>query len=332
MAGLVAAARLRELGVPAVVLEKGDRPGGSMLLSSGVVWRHHTPEAFASECPGGDPALQRRIVERLDDGLAWLESLGAEVVERGTANPRTDGVRFDPPQLTDVLARAADDIRLRTPVAGSASRPLVLATGGFPARLARELGVPARCNPWSEGDGLDLARSRGAATSGDLGEFYGRAMPAPPARVAEHDFVRLAQLYGGRARVVDDAGAAVFAGPPAWHESDLAQTIARLPGGEAWFALPNADDPRTEAARAAGGRVEERGGEVWVRVTGAVTHTLGGMSADVDGRVLAANGTPVDGLYAAGVDVGGVATGGYASGLAQALVLGLAVAAALASR
>ena len=70
MAGLVAAARLRELGVDTVVLEKGDRAGGSMLLSSGVVWRHHTAEAFAAECPAGDPALQRAVVERLDDALA----------------------------------------------------------------------------------------------------------------------------------------------------------------------------------------------------------------------------------------------------------------------
>jgi predicted oxidoreductase len=42
--------------------------------------------------------------------------------------------------------------------------------------------------------------------------------------------------------------------------------------------------------------------------------------------VLRAEGRPVDGLWAAGVDVGGVATGGYASGLAQALVLGLVAA------
>jgi NADPH-dependent 2,4-dienoyl-CoA reductase/sulfur reductase-like enzyme len=39
MAGLVAAARARELGAEPVVLEKGNRAGGSMLLSSGVVWR-----------------------------------------------------------------------------------------------------------------------------------------------------------------------------------------------------------------------------------------------------------------------------------------------------
>src|SRR5262245_46202851 len=102
MGGLVAAARLRELGVPAVVLEKGDRPGGSMLLSSGMVWRHRTLEAFRDECPGGDEPLQELIVDRLDDALDWLERL-APALEGETGNPRTVGRRFDPRDLTDAL-------------------------------------------------------------------------------------------------------------------------------------------------------------------------------------------------------------------------------------
>ena len=40
MAGLVAAAEARRLGAEPLVLEKLDRPGGSMRLSSGFVWRH----------------------------------------------------------------------------------------------------------------------------------------------------------------------------------------------------------------------------------------------------------------------------------------------------
>jgi fumarate reductase flavoprotein subunit len=57
MAGLVAGARARELGAAVTVYEKGDRPGGSMLLSSGFVWRHRDFETFREECPGGDPEL-----------------------------------------------------------------------------------------------------------------------------------------------------------------------------------------------------------------------------------------------------------------------------------
>ena len=59
MAGLVAAARARELAASPVVYEKGDRPGGSMLLSSCVIWRYRTFEEFRAECPGGYAALQR---------------------------------------------------------------------------------------------------------------------------------------------------------------------------------------------------------------------------------------------------------------------------------
>ena len=167
-----------------------------MLLSSGVVWRHRSPEAFHAECPGGDPVLQRLIVERLDDALDWLERTGVPPVEAETGNPRTIGRRFDPPTLTEALVRAAGDVSLSQPLTVPSDEPLVLATGGFGARLARERGLPLRAAPWSEGDGLRLARKQDAARAGDLDEFYGRALPAPPARVGEGDFVRAAQLYG----------------------------------------------------------------------------------------------------------------------------------------
>ncbi|MDQ4018847.1 MAG: FAD-dependent oxidoreductase, partial [Actinomycetota bacterium] len=84
MAGLVAAARARELGADVLVHEKGDRPGGSMRLSGGFVWRYREWERFRAECPGGDPDLQRVVFDCLDEGLAWLERLGAPVLARET--------------------------------------------------------------------------------------------------------------------------------------------------------------------------------------------------------------------------------------------------------
>src|SRR6185312_9379843 len=99
MAGLAAAARARELGADDVVHEKGTRLGGSMYLSSCVVWRYRDFERFREECPGGDPELQRVVWEGLDDALAWLEGLGAPVVARETGNPLTRGVRFEPKRL-----------------------------------------------------------------------------------------------------------------------------------------------------------------------------------------------------------------------------------------
>ena len=81
MAGLVAAARLRELGAEPVVYE-GTRAGGSMLLSSGFAWRYRSWEVFRDQCPGGDPVLQRLILERFDAALDWLEAQGVELLAR----------------------------------------------------------------------------------------------------------------------------------------------------------------------------------------------------------------------------------------------------------
>ncbi len=321
MAGLVAAVRLRELGHEPRVLEKGTRPGGSMLLSSCVVWRHIEWARFRAECPGGDEQLQRLIWERLGDGLRWLESLGAEPVWLDTENPLTTGRRYEPRTLTRLLVEAAGEVELEAPLPTDAEPPVLLATGGFPGRLARERGLLLRANPWSDGDGLDFGVAFGAASTAGMDEFYGRVMPAPPARIREADFVPLAQLYGREARVFTDDWREITPPQVAWHENDLAQLI----GPRAWYVVTETNE-RIEAARAAGATIDQREEGVAVHVAAAVTHTIGGLQVDTRARVAGA-----DGLWAAGVDAGGVATGGYASGLAQALVLGLAAAESIAS-
>jgi fumarate reductase flavoprotein subunit len=347
MAGLCAAARARELGLDTVVYEKGDRAGGSMLLSSCVVWRYRDQATFREQCPGGHEELQREVVERLDEGLTWLRGLGATVVWEETANPLTVGLRFDPRSLTDVLARRAGEIRLAETAPDDAEQ-LLLATGGFQGdrELVREHVHPGgdlllRANPWSAGDGIRLARARGAALSSGMNEFYGRAMPAPPAAIPEERFVSLAQLYGRHALVLDDRGEEFAPDPVSWSEADLVQAIAQRPNASAWYLLDEealdvevrdrSVREMVEAAREAGGEVllpNELGIEVpevyryAVHVTAGITHTIGGVRIDRHARVLREDGVPIDGLYAAGADAGGIATGGYASGLASALVFG----------
>jgi succinate dehydrogenase/fumarate reductase flavoprotein subunit len=330
MAGLSAAVRAHELGARVVVHEKGPHPGGSMLLSSCVVWRYREWEDLRAECPAGDPALQRTVWERLDDALAWLESLGASVVARETGNPRTTGLRFDPRSLTDALVRHAGDIRPDTPLLELPDDvPVILATGGFQGdpELVRRHITPEplvlRANPWSVGDGLRLALDRGAELSDGLDEFYGRNLAAIPRTIQPDEFVALAQVYARHARVENARGESFEARH--WADLDVVQWTARQPGARAWYIVP--DDvlrehvrERTvgdvvEAARRAGAAVERVSGATRVEVTAGITTTLGGIRVDERARA-------AEGLWAAGADAGGISTGGWSSALASALVLG----------
>jgi fumarate reductase flavoprotein subunit len=331
MAGLAAAVRARELGADVVVSEKGDRPGGSMFLSSGVVWRYAEWERFRAECPGGDPVLQRLVWERLDEDLAWLESLGAPAVAPETGNPLTTGKRFDPAGLTAALARRAGRIELLRPLTElPAGVPVILATGGFQGSpgLVRSHITPEatnlvlRANPWSVGDGLRLALGRGAELSDGMDEFYGRNLAAVQ-HVSPADFVSLAQVYARHARVENLRGEVFEA--KTWSEIDVVQWTARQPGARARYIVPDSalSEPVRErtvaeaigAARQAGAAVERRSGATAIEVVAGITTTLGGIRVDERARA-------AEGLYVAGADAGGISTGGWSSALAAALVLG----------
>jgi succinate dehydrogenase/fumarate reductase flavoprotein subunit len=154
----------------------------------------------------------------------------------------------------------------------------------------------------------------------------------PDAPFTEAEFVPLAQLYGRFARVYDEHGREFFSREVSWSETDLVQATAKQPGARAWYVL----DGDALEQRVRGRTVAEMvalaptavdpaelpfpapaGAKVAVRVSPAITHTIGGLRVDERARVVG-----VDGLFAAGADVGGISTGGYASGLATALVLG----------
>jgi succinate dehydrogenase/fumarate reductase flavoprotein subunit len=339
MAGLVASTRLRELGRDVVVREKGTRVGGSMLLSSCVVWRHRDWDEFRRECPGGDERLQRLLWERLDDAIAWLVAQGAPVVWEETGNPSTVGKRFDPRGIVAALAR---DVELGAD--GCTDEATILCTGGFAASddLVTRYIAPAgalrlRASPWSTGDGLCFALDRGASVTQGMDEFYGRNMPDAP--WDETQLVSLSQLYGRFARIFDEDGLEFFVrGDVSWSETNVVQATARRRNAKAYYlldaeALEQRVRDRTVAEMVESAPAETRvpvedlpfdapeGTVAAVRVIASITHTIGGLRIDERARVVGA-----EGLWAAGVDAGGLATGGYASGLAQALVLGLVAA------
>src|SRR5919106_1423889 len=92
MAGLVAAAEARGRRADVLVLEKLDRPGGSMALSSGVVWRYRDLERF--DAPGIRDALLRAGGEvRLESSLGDLPDDVPVVLATGGFAANRDLVR-----------------------------------------------------------------------------------------------------------------------------------------------------------------------------------------------------------------------------------------------
>jgi fumarate reductase flavoprotein subunit len=417
LAGLTAALRAAELGARVTLLEKGDRPGGSFVYSSGYIWSYVDLPTFRREAPGGDAILQRLILERLESCLTWLEDEGGPLLSRETGNPLTFGARFDPAQtvsalvdrleasggelltdnafealvdddagrVTGVLARSAGG--LRDYDAGA----VILASGGFagdPELVGRHIiGGPGRmrvrAHPRCRGECFRAAFRWGALASAGLDEFYGRNLPAPPAKFTPEQFVEVSQLYGRYAVAINGRGERYADEGADWSETALTRATAHQPGLYAWYVLDAAGlegrvrersvQEMVETARRTGGTVlaaasleeladelEERGvprntflrsieqynaaidaGQeptpprtgksqpfrsapfVAVKVAPTITHTVGGLAVDAGCRVLRKEDEgAIPGLYAAGVEVGGVSAGGYTSGLASALVFG----------
>ena len=80
-----------------------------MRMSGGTLWTASSMEVMEAYVPGGDRARQRQLVENLDAGIAWLESLG--ISWTGTiAAPSQVGREFNTAAFTDHMA---DVVRAR---------------------------------------------------------------------------------------------------------------------------------------------------------------------------------------------------------------------------
>ena len=230
MAGLCAALSAAERGARVLLLEKGTRFGGSMALSNGIVWSFMRSEDVRARVPEGDPALQDLVVQELPAGMDWLVAHGVQLQPRQEYFGYGHGRPASGPQMTAALCEAIE-ARGGTLVRGAgldrllldedgavtgalavgadgcievSARSVVLATGGFQGNaelLARYVSPQAqhlylRANPWSTGDGLLAALAAGAATTPSLGNFYGHAMTAPPARFGADRFQEMSHKYG----------------------------------------------------------------------------------------------------------------------------------------
>lgn len=241
MSGMTAAARAVLAGHEVIVLEKAPAVGGSAVLSEGFVWSAPTMNALLAEDPEMDPELGKALVETLPRQLEWLRSLGVVVrdeltgvlgfgagsqidvhayMARCTAMIESRGGFVT--TGTQVLELTREDGR----VAGArvetgdgevvvSARATVLATGGFQAspELRRQYLHPQadrlllRANPFSTGDGLQLALRVGAALSDNMTGFYGCLVPHPLDReLTTSDFTVLAQYHSEHCILVNAAG------------------------------------------------------------------------------------------------------------------------------
>ena len=251
-------------------------------------------------------------------------SLGAEPVWHDTENPLTTGKRLRPARADRRCSRATCSSKRRCrrpPSRRSCSRPAASRSGSPRSAGSSCVRIRGATGPGSTSRRRAAPRRRRRWT-----EFYGRAMPAPPARIREEDFVPAlaalrplgARLSPTTARRHAGVGLVVGERPGAAHRrASLVRARRRRARAGA----------RPGRGRARGRRHGRRSARASVRdacgLAGRGARRRRGHAHDRRRDRIDASGRALDGVYAAGVDAGGVATGGYASGLAQALVLGL---------
>jgi len=289
MGGLVTAVSAQECGASVTVLEKGTRAGGSMYLSGGEVWAYDSFEEIREDIPNGDPALQRLIVDSIDDGHEWLAELGVEFEPIPSDIPGS-GEKIETEQFTrrmvDIIEDNGGEVRLETPLSelrtrngrvegvtamGPDNEPfeietgaVVLATGGFQGseKLVEQFITEKtehlwlRANPWSTGDGLEAALAVGAKTTKGMGKFYGHNMPAPPASITADDFREAAQYYGPMAIALGTDGNRFTDETDSEIEEALPMDTIRDADGRAYYVLDQAVYDTSSLAGNAGDDVE----------------------------------------------------------------------------
>ncbi len=270
MAGLCAALAAAERGAKVLLLEKGNRFGGSMYLSNGIVWTFASTGDVRRHITDGDSVLQDLLVSHLGDGLAWLQAHGVALEPERSYLQCGRGRAASGPQMTQALVDALQR-RGAQLLAGTAlqqlatrdgavtgalacgpdgavrvdARSVVLATGGFQGNaelLARYVSPHAasmylRANPWSTGDGLLAALDSGAATTPWLDTFYGHALTAPPARFDAFGFQEMSHKYGPLAVALNLHGHRFTDESAGTGEEWLNSQIARQPQASAVYVF-----------------------------------------------------------------------------------------------
>jgi fumarate reductase flavoprotein subunit len=230
--------------------------------------------------------------------------------------------------------------------------PILLATGGFAAnkKLLREF-IPEVADALHIGAGpndgcaIEWGRARGAAVAGMDG-YQGQGHVNPPGKT------RLGMALPRLGAILVNTRGERFVDEVATGPSELAAIVLAQPGGRALEVYDRRihdvvmkQGPYREAWEDGAVQVVNDLSELGVGapckflsrfekpyyaawVTGALAHTQGGLAVDSRARVVRADGTPIEDLYAAGGAAAGLAGRGGegylpGNGLAQSFALGL---------
>ncbi len=228
MAGLSAAAFAAKSGAHVTVVDSAKQPGGSGRFA-GYMWTAPTREVMRAENPNGNEALGNALVDRFQDGLDWVRSVGVELGAAQRILPFGQGHKMDTNQYLDNCLAIVDEsggrilteaiteellkhdgvvVGARVKLADGTIEEIyadntLLATGGFqgdPDLITERIHplatqMPIRSNPHSRGVGYRLATAAGAATTFANAGFYGHLIPSGVPFKDPSDFVELSLYF-----------------------------------------------------------------------------------------------------------------------------------------
>ncbi len=224
--GLCAALRAQENGATVAIIEKAETIGGSAAASGGTIWCATNIDEWHKVQPHGDQDLGAALIDHFYTGIDWLPKQGVFLHAREEPNPYkfqrtiyqfTPDVRTAMKTLANQFQARGGRIFTNTaltgllggngkPIAGVktarskwTARAVILSTGGFQGNAqlrARYFGAQSnhmivRGVPQNTGGGFQSALAAGAQPVGPFNRFYGHLLPAPPARIGLHNFLKV---------------------------------------------------------------------------------------------------------------------------------------------
>jgi succinate dehydrogenase/fumarate reductase flavoprotein subunit len=255
-----------------------------------------------------------------------MPEVGEDILLRSNPGSTGDGLRL----ASELGAATAGDLGtfyghlISHPVSGFTSDRFMLFSQYYSNHGILVAADGRRFADESRGDELlnqDLAELDGMRAflifDHETRSTYGASEPF--ANFGRLDRFEFAVEHGARHAVADTLdGLAVALGAVGVDERQLRLTLDGDVGVSRLAGRVSRSEPPTPAQLG----LLRRGPFYALEVQPAITFTLGGIAIDSATRALAASGAPIDGVFAAGADIGGLSNYGYVGGLAPAHITG----------